>query len=239
MPNNCDITAVILAGGFGTRLQPIVSDRPKVLAEISGRPFLAYLLDQLVSAGIRKAVLCTGYMADMVRDCFGDTYNSLRLLYSKEETPLGTGGAIRLALPHISSDVVLVMNGDSYINVGLDIFLDWFFEENRQAALLLTKVNNTSRYGRIGLDKNKKIEFFEEKGNNSGSGWINAGIYLINKSLINRIPPHQPYSLEKQFFPELAGDRLFGFCFEGQFIDIGTPESYAKAEVFFADKKLE
>jgi D-glycero-alpha-D-manno-heptose 1-phosphate guanylyltransferase len=233
------VTAAILVGGLGTRLRSAVSDRPKVLAEIGGRPFLAYLFDQLISARIPKAVLCTGYMADSVKDCFGDTYGPLEIVYSREETPLGTGGALRLALPHISSEAVLIMNGDSYIDVKLDSFADWFFSENRQAALLLTEVNDTSRYGRIGLDKNKKIDFFAEKCDKSGPGLINAGIYIINKSLIRTIPSGKPYSLERDLFPKLAGGELFGFCTAGKFIDIGTPESYSNAEQFFAGKKFD
>lgn len=234
-----DITAAILVGGFGTRLRSVVSDRPKVLAEIRGRPFLAYLLDQLIEAAISEVVLCTGYMADSVRECFGNTYGTLRIMYSREETPLGTGGAIRLALPSINSETVLVMNGDSYMDVKLDSFVDWFFRENRQAGLLLTKVNDTSRYGRIGLDKNKKIDFFAEKCDTSGPGMINAGIYLIKKSLLYSIPDGKPNSLERDFFPQLAGQELFGFFSAGKFIDIGTPESYSNADHFFAEKKFD
>ena len=104
-----DITAAILAGGQGTRLRPVLADRPKVLAEVMGRPFLSYLLDQLSSAGARKVILCTGYMGDMVQEVYGGTYKSLHLLYSREDEPLDTGGALRLALPLIDSDCVLVM----------------------------------------------------------------------------------------------------------------------------------
>lgn len=234
MRDMSDITAAILAGGRGTRLQSVVSDRPKVLAEISGKPFLAYLFDQLLNLGIRKVVLCSGYMADKIEACFGDSYGSLGLLYSKEDQPLGTGGAIRLAMPYFRSDAVLVMNGDSYIDVDLEAYVNWFFETGSQAALVLTKMDDTSYYGSVTIDDDKIIAFDEKK--RSGPGWINAGVYLINSSLISSIPSGEFYSLERQFFPGLIKQGLFGFRSCGQFIDIGTPKSYAVAETFFMNR---
>jgi len=234
MEGFCDITAAILAGGFGTRLQSVVSDRPKVLAEVRGKPFMVYLLEQLSSAGIRKAVICTGYMADKIEECFGDAYDSVGIVYSREDEPLGTGGALRLALPYLSSEIILVMNGDSYIDTDLSIYVDWFSEGERKAAVLLTWVDDTSRYGSVKINKNKIIASFEEKCENSGPGWINAGIYLLRKSLIASMPAGKFYSLERDFFPKLTGKGLYGFCTEGRFIDIGTPETYAAAEEFFA-----
>lgn len=229
-----DITAAILAGGFGSRLQSVVLDKPKVLAEVSGKPFLAYLLEQISSAGVRKAVICSGYMAEKIEGCFGDAYDSLGIVYSREDEPLGTGGALRLALPYLSSDIILVMNGDSYIDTDLGVYVNWFFKGKLQAALLLTRVDDTSRYGSVIINENKTIASFEEKCKNSGPGWINAGIYLIRKSLIASMPAGKFYSLERGFFPSLTGKELFGFCVEGRFIDIGTPESYIAAEDFFA-----
>ena len=234
MEGFCDITAAILAGGFGTRLQSVVSDRPKVLAEVRGKPFMVYLLEQLSSAGIRKAVICTGYMADKIEECFGDAYDSVGIVYSREDEPLGTGGALRLALPYLSSEIILVMNGDSYIDTDLSIYVDWFSEGERKAAVLLTWVDDTSRYGSVKINKNKIIASFEEKCENSGPGWINAGIYLLRKSLIASMPAGKFYSLECDLFPKLTGKGLYGFCTEGRFIDIGTPETYAAAEEFFA-----
>jgi len=234
MEGFCDITGVILAGGFGTRLQSVVSDKPKVLAKVKGKPFMAYLLEQLSSAGIHKAVICTGYMSDKIQECFGDAYDSLEIIYSREDEPLGTGGALRLALPYLSSEIILVMNGDSYIDTDLSIYVDWFSEGEREAAVLLTCVDDTSRYGNVKINKNKIIASFEEKCDNPGPGWINAGIYLLRKSLIASMPAGKFYSLERDFFPKLTGKGLYGFCTEGRFIDIGTPEAYAAAEEFFA-----
>jgi len=237
MQNNSDMTAVILAGGLGIRLQSVVSDKPKVLAEVSGRPFLAYLLEQVAAAGFRDVVLCTGYMAEKVQDCFGRAYGPLQISYSREDKPLGTGGALRWALLDISSDTVLVMNGDSYIEVDLSAYVSWFFQKKCRAALLLTKVPDAARYGRVILNEDEDVVAFKEKQEGSGAGWINAGVYLIERSLIASIPTGIPYSLEREFFPALAGKGLLGFCTEGRFIDIGTPESYAQTEAFFCGKE--
>ena len=231
-----DITAVILAGGLGTRLRSVLSDRPKVLAEVLGRPFLTYLLDQLSSAGARKVILCTGYMGNMVQEVYGDTYKSLHLLYSQEDKPLDTGGALRLALPLIESDYVLVMNGDSYIHADLSSYVDWFFKKDQQASILLSRVLDTARYGMVILGKNEDIISFKEKGTIKGSGWINAGIYLMKASLLKSIPMGKAFSLEREFFPSLVGNGLLGYQCKGRFIDIGTPESYIRAEKFFSGK---
>ena len=236
MARERNITAAILVGGQGTRLQSVVSDRPKVLAEISGKPFLAYLFDQLLNSGIRKVVLCSGYMADKIDACFGDSYGLLSIQYSKEDQPLGTGGGLRLALPLLASDTILIMNGDSYIDANLGTYIDWFFDQERQASLLLTKMDDTSRYGSVIINKNKTVAAFKEKCDNTASGWINAGVYLMKRSLVSSIPAEKFYSLERDFFPSLTGGILYGYCDKGRFIDIGTPETYAMAESFFAMK---
>jgi len=233
-----DITAVILAGGLGTRLRPVLSDRPKVLAEVLGRPFLTYLLDQLSYAGARKVILCTGYMGDRLQEVYGDTYKSLHLLYSQEDEPLGTGGALRLALPLIKSNPVLVMNGDSYIHADLNSYVDWFFHIDRNASVLLAKMPDTSRYGTVKVKKDKSVSAFEEKEKAKGAGWINAGVYLVKTSLLKSIPSGKAFSLEREFFPSLVGNGLFGYQCKGRFIDIGTPESYIKAEKFFGESKM-
>jgi len=237
MARACDMTAAILVGGQGTRLRSVVSDRPKVLAEILGKPFLAYLFDQLLSSGVYKVVLCSGYMADKIEACFGDSYDLLSIRYSKEDRPLGTGGGLRLALPCLASDTILVMNGDSYIDADLGAYMDWFSEEERQASLLLTKIDDASRYGTVIINKNKTVVAFEEKCDNSTSSWINAGVYLMKRSLVSSIPAGKFCSLERDFFPSLKGGELYGYCDEGRFIDIGTPEAYVMAESFFCGEE--
>jgi len=234
MANARDITAILLAGGRGTRLSGVVSDRPKVLADVGGRPFLSYLLDQLEAAGFRQAVVSTGYMADMVRTTLGERHGGIALRYQQELEPLGTGGGIRLAAQAVESNPVLVMNGDSYLDADLAAFAEFHGAHGGPGSLLLTKVTDVSRFGQVRLGPGDRIEAFEEKNAAGGAGWINAGVYLLDRRLIDSIPPDTFVSLEKEMFPRWVERGLFGFRAGGRFIDIGTPESYREAAAFFS-----
>jgi len=232
-------TAVVLAGGLGTRLRSVVADRPKVLAPVRGRPFLAYLLDQVAAAGIREAVLCTGYLGEDVRTAFGDAHADLRLIYSQESSPLGTAGALRQALPLVpeSADTLLVLNGDSYCETDIRAFEAWHRARGAVASIALVEVADTRRYGRVQTDPDGRVVRFEEKGEAAGPGWINAGQYLLERRLVESVPAAPgggAVSLEREVFPAWVGRGLCGHRSGGPFIDIGTPESYARAEAFFA-----
>ncbi len=231
-PELAGLTAAILAGGLGTRLRSVVKDRPKVLAPVMGRPFLAYLLDQLAESGIIHVILCTGYMGEQVMSEFGETYGPLRLEYSEEKMMRGTAGALRLAFPLFQSDPVLVMNGDSICEVNYGALWNWHSARNAKATMLLTEVQDTKRFGRVIVDKEGRITRFEEKDGTSGAGLINAGIYLIRQSMIRTIPPKEPVSLERDIFPEWLGMDFYGYKSIGRFLDIGTPGSYAASEEF-------
>ena len=228
-----NVTAVILAGGVGSRLRPAVSDRPKVLAEVNGRPYLEHLFDQLLGTGIDHTVICTGHLAQMVQEACGPNYRSMKLSYSQEFTPMGTGGALRLARPFIMSNTVLVMNGDSYCTANLKTFQESHDNRAASASILLTDVPDTSRYGRVQFDDQSRVICFEEKGTHSGHGWINAGIYLIQAGKLESIPAGRAVSLEHEIFPSWVEQGLYGYCCNSRFLDIGTPESYAEAESFF------
>lgn len=227
------ITAVVLAGGLGTRLRSVVNDRPKVLAEIRGQPFLTYLLDQLASAGVRNVVLCTGYLGEQVRATFGDTYDNIRLIYSQESAPLGTAGALRLALPLFKSDSVLVMNGDSYCDVEVRPFRDWHFQREAHASMVLVEVADVGQFGSVEVDPLGKVMGFKEKNMTRRAGWINAGVYMVAVSLVESIPKVGAVSLERTMFPAWIHHGLYGYRSEGKFLDIGTPEKFALAEQFF------
>jgi D-glycero-alpha-D-manno-heptose 1-phosphate guanylyltransferase len=227
------ITGVVLAGGLGTRLRPVVKDVPKVLAEVGGRPFLTYILDQLDQAGMREVVLCTGYLAEVIGKTFGHRYKSLTVKYSNEMQPLGTGGALRQALPQCPSDPVMVLNGDSFIDADLSGYMAWFLENHLEAAMLLTMVPNASRFGRAVVRQDGLIMRFEEKSGCHDAGLINAGVYILKKNVILSIPAGKSFSLERQLFPQLMRKTLYGYITGGGFIDIGTPESYLSAEKFF------
>ena len=230
------VSAAILAGGLGTRLRSVVADRPKVLAEVAGRPFLAHLLDQLTHTGVRETALLVGYAADQVQAAFGDQYRGMKLVYSVEPEPLGTGGALRLALPRLCEQTVLLLNGDSYCDVDIASLLDFHRQQGGLATLTLTAVNDVSRYGRVRLDEMGLVRRFEEKGGSSEPGWINAGVYALNRDRLESIPVNRAVSLERDVLPGwVASGAVFGFP-AGRFIDIGTPESYAEADAFLASK---
>ena len=227
------ITAAILAGGLGTRLRSVVADRPKVLAPVAGRRFLAYLLDQLADAGFERAVICTGYLGEQVSEAFGEHWRKLRLHYSQETEPLGTAGALRLALDAIDTDQVLVLNGDSFCDVDLTGMAEFHRMRQARATIALADVPDISRYGAVQLGVAGAVGGFTEKGS-VGPGLINAGVYLLERRLIESVPSGSFVSIERDCFPDWVGKGLFGFHGGNRFLDIGTPESFASAQVFFA-----
>jgi NDP-sugar pyrophosphorylase family protein len=234
MQDVSSVTAAILAGGLGTRLRSVVADKPKVLAEVCGRPFLSYLLDPLADAGLRTVVLCTGYMGQKVQAAFKDSYRGMRLVYSQEPSPLGTGGAVRFAASHLVSPTILLLNGDSYCQVDVGAFWSAHCAAGAGATLVLVRVNDAGRFGQVELDEAGRILRFEEKGTRTGPGWINAGVYLVDRQWLEMIPADKAVSLEQEVFPGWIGRGLRGWRSSGRFLDIGTPESYRAAEEFFA-----
>lgn len=229
-----DVTAAILAGGLGTRLAPLLPGQQKVMVKVRQHPFLEYILHQLSRAGFKNVVICTCYLDEQVQGVFGDSYRNLSLSYSNEKSPLGTAGAIRNALPRFNSQNVLVVNGDSFYDSNLQRFYDFHLEKRARGSILLTEVDDTSRYGKVDIDENGQITAFEEKRARGGAGFINGGIYLFSRSLLPEIPENKIVSLEKEMFPGWIGKDFYGFKGQGKFVDIGTSESLKKAEEFFS-----
>ena len=229
---NKDIPVLILAGGLGTRLERALPNLPKSLAPIGKKPFLNRLLKQIDDAGFKKAILCTGYLGELIREEFGKSYGGLSLIYSQEKQPLGTAGAIRHAVSLIKSDLCLVMNGDSYIDIDLNDFLQWHLSQNFEASIVLKKMQKPSRYGSVELDDEGIIKSFCEK-TDEGPSWINAGVYLFSRTLLKSLPSDQNLSLERQVIPFWLKHKLGGYRSNAKFIDIGTPESLKTAETFF------
>jgi D-glycero-alpha-D-manno-heptose 1-phosphate guanylyltransferase len=227
-----DIAAAILAGGLGSRLRSVISDRPKVLAPVDGVPFLSHLIRQLGRAQIDEAVLLVGYGANRVSSEIGERHYGVNLKYSFEKELLGTGGAVRLAFPILRGKSILLMNGDSYCNLDLRAFVNYHHAHGESVSLTLTWVDDASRYGSIALGPDDRITQFEEKKPHPAPGWINAGIYLIDRELFEEVPPNTCTSLERDLLPKwIARHDVFGFR-GGEFIDIGVPESYAQASAF-------
>jgi NDP-sugar pyrophosphorylase family protein len=234
MPELASLTAVILSGGKGTRLHSVAPGRQKVLVEVNGRPFVYYLLDWLMTAGIKKVVLCTGHLADQMTDTLGSSYREMHINYSVEQTPLGTAGALRQALPLMDTDTVLTMNGDSFCSADLGAFLVEHVANQAQASLLLVHVADMKRYGQVLLTEKNQIHRFCEKDETAGAGWINAGVYLMQREWIQQIPAGRAVSLEREIFPQRVGQQLYGYKAPARFLDIGTPQDYALAAEFFS-----
>ena len=230
-----NVDAIILAGGYGTRLQSVVSDRSKVIAYVRGRPFIYYLFDQLCLAGYKKVTLATGHLGEHVERTLGLSYKGLTIQYSKEDQPLGTGGAITKAAGMSSGKWALILTGDSFVDVSLtNFFVE--HEKNEQAMSMVVVGKQAShRYGVVELGATKKVVKFSEKGmSNDQLGLISAGVYMIEWSLLRDFSGKKHYSLENDFFPAQVERGIFGYKIDGAFIDIGTPESFAAAPDFFS-----
>ena len=225
-------TAIILAGGFGTRLQAVITDLPKPMAPVNGQPFLNYQLNYLKHFGVKKVILSVGYLANKIKDHYGLSFNGIEMDYVIEENPLGTGGGIRLALDKCKDELVFVLNGDSFFDVDLHKFYNLHIEQRSQISLALRKVNDASRYGTIEKTNEHKINSFKEKSGTSNQGIINGGVYILDKELyLQTTPASTPFSIEKDFFEkQLNAITIKGFEFAGYFIDIGIPEDYTKAQ---------
>jgi len=225
------LEAIILAGGFGTRLQAVVKDIPKSMALINDRPFLEYLLDYLLKQGVHRAVLSVGYKREVIQSHFKNLYRTMELDYAIEEEPLGTGGGIRLSFWRIRGDRAVVMNGDSLFRIDLKSFEREHLSKKADVSLALRKLSDTGRYGRVSINRQRRITGFEEKRENAGNGLINAGVYLIEKAYL--MEPHfrGRFSIEKDCFEQYFGiDRMYGYPAEGYFLDIGIPEDFQKAQ---------
>lgn len=225
--------AIILAGGFGTRLRPVISDLPKPLAPVNGKPFLHYVLAYLANYGIEKAVLSVGYMADKIEAHFGENYLGMKIEYAYEREPLGTGGGIRLGMEKCTGAHVLALNGDTLFRVPLDEFFETHLGGSSDATLALRKVEDGSRYGTIELDSHRIAAFREKSPDVKGPALINGGVYAIRrKTYLGITEANKAFSIENDFFAKYA-DKLWlqAFPCEGYFIDIGIPEDYARAQV--------
>ena len=229
-----NVTALILAGGLGTRLSTVVNDRSKVMAEISGRPFLTYLLAQLERLGVLDAVVCTGHKADELETAVGDSFGDVSIRYSREREPLGTAGAMALAAPLIESEYVIVLNGDSFFTGDWSACLDAAWRHEGYGAIALVRLEDCAEYGLVQTDVEGNILEFIEKRGVREPGWINAGVYALTKAAIDSIPSGRAVSLEREVFPEWIESGLIGCRIEGDLLDIGTPERLAGAEAFLS-----
>lgn len=221
--------AIILCGGKGSRLKPVISDRSKVMAPVKGKPFLALLLNWLRDQGVTKAVLAAGYQAKTIAESLPEIVpDDLQVTIVIEPEPLGTGGALINALDHTSADPVLVLNGDTYIDADLSAFRTFFVESRASAAMMACQMDDAVAFGKIECASNGAIVGFTEKGV-SGSGLVNAGVYLFSRRLFDTRKPGGTCSLEHDLIPEWLDGRMVAMPVSSCLYDIGTPDSLEKA----------
>ena len=223
--------AIILAGGFGTRLKDIVSDVPKSMATVNGKPFLEYLLNFLSGQGIRKVILSVGYLNDTIQTHFKSQYKNILISYAIEKEPLGTGGGMLNALKNVEGDKVVVLNGDSMFRIDINALSKMHEDNHADVTIALRYLEDTSRFGSANMNQEKQIVGFQEKQPEAGPGYINGGIYLINKAFFTGNVFPEKFSIEKDCFEKFySSSRMFGYPARGYFLDIGIPEDYMKAQ---------
>ncbi len=228
------LTAMILAGGLGTRLRSVVADRPKPMALVGNVPFLEILLRSLARKGVRRCVLLTGHMGDVIEEYFrGLPWKGMDIRCCREESPLGTGGAVKNA-EAFAVDSTLLVNGDTFFDADVEALFRFHREKNARVTLSLRHVSDVSRYGSVVVDENGLIrEFLEKEPGVHRPGLINAGLSLLSYETIQELPSGRAFSMEAEIFPGLARSGLMaGLPQAGAFFDIGTPESYADFTAF-------
>jgi NDP-sugar pyrophosphorylase family protein len=228
-------SAIILVGGEGTRLRPLTLELPKPVVPVLDRPFLKFQLDLLRGAGIAEIVLCVAFRPERVRAVLGDGRDDgVRIRYVLEETPLGTGGAVRNAEEALS-DRVVVMNGDVLADMDLPAILRLHQDSRASATIVLHPVDNPSAYGLVETDATGRVERFIEKPKPEEitTNKINAGLYVLETRTLSLMPKGVPYSIERGYFPSLiaSGERVQAFTHAGYWIDIGTHEKYLQVHL--------
>lgn len=224
--------AIILAGGFGTRLQPFVKDVPKPMANINSKPFLSYLMEYLSRQGIKKILLSVGYKHEVIKNHFGIRYKNMDIEYVIENKSLGTGGAVREALKHVQGNEAIVLNGDSFFNVNLGELIDFHRTHDSMLTIAVKPMNNIDRYGTVILEDTRVAGFNEKSSSSKDFGYINGGVYVIKKAVLDCLRNNNDvFSFEIDFLQKSINNiAISAFISDGYFIDIGIPEDYEKAQ---------
>ena len=191
--------AVVLAGGFGTRLRSIISDKPKCMAQVARRPFLEWLVMQARAQDVTRFVFCTGFLGDLIKSYFEKgTHWGVEIAYSHEAAPLGTGGALRLALDHVQSSSFIVLNGDSYCRYDIARLASLMKAQSAAAVMWLVRMGDCGRFGSVDLGTDGSVQAFKEKASSASPGLANAGVYLLQREFVETIPGGRAISLEQE-----------------------------------------
>src|SRR5436305_5642339 len=223
--------ALVLAGGEGTRLRPLTLTTPKPVLPLAGRPFLTFMLDWLHRHGVDEAILSLGFLSDAVHDVLGDIQSGMRLRYVHEEEPLGTAGPVRLAADEgILDERFLVLNGDVLTDIDLTAEVEQHERTGAAGTLALIAVDDVASYGVVPTNEKGEVEAFLEKSEGPApTNRINAGAYVLERSVVELIPSGRAVSFEREVFPQMVGNGLYGWPAAGYWIDIGTPERYLES----------
>ena len=238
--NRSELNCLILVGGTGSRLRPVVSDVPKPLAPVAGKPFLDYLIGFLVRSGIRKFVLCAGYKADYIDEYVAKlNQNGVSFAIRKESEPLGTAGALAFGASGVASYPLLALNGDSFFHFDLERLLLDHAQSGASATIAAARVPDAARFGTLDLDAAGTVRAFLEKTGSSEPGVINAGVYLLEESVLTSVPGGRACSIENEIFPKLVeSGSLRASVSDGFFIDIGVPDDFARAQTLFEKENI-
>jgi mannose-1-phosphate guanylyltransferase len=236
--------AIVLVGGEGTRLRPLTSDVPKPAVTLVDRPFLAYAIEWLAAHGVTEVVLACGFLPDVLRAALADEEEraGVEITYVAEPEPLGTAGAIRFAADALGErleDRFLALNGDVLADLDLSALLRAHEERGARATIGLHPVEDSSAYGLVSCDEGGRVSEFLEKTGEAVPGEINAGAYVLERSVLDLVPAGQAVSIEREVFPRLVGDGLCGLLLDGYWMDIGTPERYLQASWDILEGRVE
>ena len=230
MPLLSQVDIVILAGGLGKRLASVTNGGQKVLAQVGDKPFISILIEYLASFGGQRFILCTGHGAQAVEEYLQGAHPKLDLVFSREDAPLGTGGAIKQGSLQVRTEKFLAMNGDCFCVIDYNHLIDFHMKHNAKATIAVTCLEDARDYGTIEVNAQLAITAFKEKQPQVQSALINTGTYCFNKNVFDLVKTPDKFSIEYDFFPHLVNKGFYGFEVANKFIDIGTPERYAWAQ---------
>lgn len=222
---DCDV--IILCGGLGTRLQAVMQDRPKPMAEIHGRPFVSLIVEHFARHGARRFIFSTGHRGDMIEDWFGHNRGGYDTLFIRDPFPLGTGGALAQAMTRARSNPVLLLNGDSLCEIDPSRLLRFHALKRARATIAVTEPDGRADAGAVVLAEDDRVQSMVEKPGMRTAGYHNCGIYVLDRSVESAFPLHSPWSLERDLLPRLIAQSFYGFVTANPLYDIGTPERLA------------
>lgn len=228
---------VLLVGGLGTRLRSETGDLPKAMIDVNGMPFLERVLLHLRSSEVESAILAVSHGRESIETHFRDgAARGMSITYTRETQPLGTAGALRQALPLLTGDLVLVLNGDSFVDLDYRAMLRFHRARGNQLTIAAVQRSDCRDFGRLRISKGNVVAFAEKEQRDPSAGYINAGVYVFDRRLIETIPPGVVRSLEKEVFPSILsrGDGIGAYCIQSYFIDLGTPERLQQLRLDFA-----